>query len=132
MEGKKIIVDGSNVAYLERSSNGDPKIGNIVAVRKALTSKGYDPIIVVDANLRYEIDDQHQLEALLDRQEIRQAPADTDADYFVLELADRYDSQVVSNDQYERYAEHYPWVEERRVPLMIIEGQVEFYGPKLK
>jgi hypothetical protein len=130
--GKKIVVDGSNIAYVERSSNGDPRISNIVAVRKALMSKGYDPIIVVDANLRYEIDDPHQLESLLDRQEIRQAPAETDADYFVLELAKRYNSQIVSNDQFERYKNHYSWIEERRVPLMIVEGQVEFYGPKLK
>jgi len=130
--GKKIVVDGSNIAYVERSSNGDPRISNIVAVRKALVSKGYDPIIIVDANLRYEIDDPRQLEALLDRQEIRQAPAETDADYFVLELAKRYNSQVVSNDQFERYKELYSWIEQRRVPLMIVEEQVEFYGPKLK
>jgi hypothetical protein len=130
--GQKIVVDGSNIAYIERSSNGDPKIGNIVAVRKALMSKGYDPIIVVDADLRHEIDDPRQLESLLDRQEIRQAPAETDADYFVLELAKRYNSQVVSNALFERYKNHYSWIEDRRVPLMIVEGEVEFYGPKLK
>jgi nicotinamide riboside kinase len=130
--GKKIVVDGSNIAYVERSSNGDPRISNIIVVRKALVNKGYDPIIIVDANLRYEIDDPRQLEALLDRQEIRQAPAETDADYFVLELAKRYNSQVISNDQFERYKNHYSWIEQRRVPLMIVEGQVEFYGPKLK
>lgn len=132
MVGRKIVVDGSNVAYVERSSNGDPKIGNIVVVCKELCGKGYDPIVVVDADLRNEIDDPCQLGTLLDRQEIRQAPADTDVAYFVLELAERYDCQIISNDQFKQHRKYYPWIERRRVPLMIIEGRVEFYGPKLQ
>ncbi|HBY96831.1 MAG: hypothetical protein M5U01_33540 [Ardenticatenaceae bacterium] len=59
-------------------------------------------------------------------------PAETDADYFVLETAGREEALVVSNDQFEPYQDRFPWIEQRRVPLMIINGEVELYKPKLE
>jgi hypothetical protein len=129
---KVIVVDGSNVAYEERSRQGQPKISNLVAVRKALQSKGYEPIIIVDAALRHQVDDPDQLEALFDSKTIQQAPADTDADYFVLAVADEHDAQVVSNDLFKPYHDRFPWIQDRRIPLMIVEGLVEFYEPRLE
>lgn len=127
-----IVVDGANVAYAEQSKEGKPKVSNLVAVRRALEEKGYTSVILIDASLRHQIDDPDQLEALMDDQVIRQAPAGTDADYFVLETADELDARVVSNDQFERYRDQYPWIRERRVPLMIVRGQVQLYEPKLE
>lgn len=124
---KLIVVDGANVAYIELSSHGDPKVSNLVAVRRALQEKGYEPVIIVDASLRHKIDDPEQLEALLDKQELRQAPAGTDADYFVMEIAKEYDARIVSNDEFQSYQEEYPWIKERRVPLMIVDNHVELY-----
>ncbi len=129
---KVIVVDAANVAYSERSKQGKPKVSNLVAVRRALEQKGYDPIIIADASLRYEVDDPDQLEALIDDQVIRQVPAETDADYFILETAEQHNAQVVSNDQFEPYRDKYPWIDQRRVPLMIVQGHVELYEPKLK
>ncbi len=127
-----IVVDGANVAYLERSKQGKPKISNLVAVRRTLEQKGYDPIIIVDASLKYDVDDPDQLEALIDDQVVRQAPAETEADYFILETAEQQDAQVISNDQFERYRDRYPWIVHRRVPLMIIDGQVQLYRQQLE
>ena len=82
------VVDGANIAYAERSEKGDSKISNLLAVRATLEQKGYETVMIVDASLLYEIDDRPQLEALIDSQAIRQAPAKTDSDYFVIEVAE--------------------------------------------
>jgi hypothetical protein len=126
-----IVVDGANVAYAERSRDGEPKVSNMVAVQQELKRRGYEPIIIIDASLRYEIDDPDQLEGLLDRQAFRQAPAGTDADYFILRTAEQQEARIVSNDEYEQYQEDYPWIERRRVPFMIVEGQVQLYEKDL-
>lgn len=128
---KVAIVDGGNVAYIEQSDKGQPKVSNITAVRQALEERGYQPIIIVDASTRHQVDDPEQLEHLIEEQIVRQAPADTDADYFVLKIADQMKAVVVSNDEYREFQHKYPWIEERRVPLMIVNGRVEFYREKV-
>jgi hypothetical protein len=127
-----IVVDGANVAYIEESKEGDPKVSNLVAVREALEAKGYEPVIIVDASLRHQVDDPDQLEALIEDQKIRQAPAGTDADYFILQFAEQKDALVVSNDEFEQYQDQFPWIEQRRVPLMIVHGDVQLYGNDLE
>ena len=126
------VLDGSNIAYTELSANGDPKVSNIVAVCRDLRDRGYRPVVIVDASLRHEIDDPDQLEALLDDQDVRQAPAGTQADYFVLEVADELGALVISNDGFDEYREQYPWIDERRVPLMIVGGEVMLHEPSLR
>lgn len=51
----------------------------------------------------------------------------TDADDFILQFAEKYDAPVVSNDEFESFADQHPWIEERRLPLMIVNGDVEIY-----
>jgi hypothetical protein len=131
MKTNKVVVDGANVAYAEVSRAGDPQVSNLVAIRRVLEDKGFEPIVIVDASLRHEVDDARQLEALFDEPTFRQAPAGADADYFILETAHRLDAYVLSNDEFEEYSDRYPWIRERRVPLMIIQGEVELYEPKL-
>jgi hypothetical protein len=127
-----IVVDGANVAYIEESKGGEPKVSNLVAVRQALEKRGYEPVIIVDASLRHQVDDPDQLEALIEDQKIRQAPAGTDADYFILQFAEQKDALVVSNDEFEQYQDQFPWIEQRRVPLMIVHGDVQLYGNDLE
>ncbi len=131
MASQQIIVDGTNVAYAELSEAGNPQVSNLVAMCQTLEHKGYHPTLIVEASLRHTVDDPEQLEALLDDRRYRQAPAGTDADYFVLETADRLQAQVVSNDEFEEHRDRYPWIPERRVPFMIVQGQVELYQDKL-
>jgi len=122
------VVDGANVAH-SAPSGGEPKLSNIVGMRKALVDQGYDPVIVVDAALRHEIDDPEQLEGLLNSEKIHQAPAGTNADYFVLEIADENDGVVISNDLFEDYEDEYPWIAKRRIPFMIVRDEVHLYEP---
>lgn len=116
MSKRIAVIDRANIAYIEKSQKGDPKIANMLAVRDALTSKGYQPLIIVDASLVDEIDDRPRLEQLIEDQVIRQAPAETDADYFVIEMSEEHDAPIISNDLYNSYQKDHPWIERRRVP----------------
>lgn len=129
---RQIVIDGSNVAHEENSQEGKPKIANLLNLERELKERGYDPITIVDARLFHIIDDPDQLDALIKKNEIDQAPAGTEADYWVLETAERHNAQVISNDRFDEYQEQYPWIRERRVPFMIVEGHVELYEPALK
>jgi len=127
-----VVVDGSNIAFEEQSKAGAPRIANIKAVISAIEDRGYEPIVIIDAALRHKIDDPDQLESMIDAKRIRQAPAGTDADFFVLETAAQLDAPVVSTDVYKPYQDKYPWIGQRRIPLMIIKGTVEFYDNMLE
>ena len=127
-EAKEVVViDGANVAYEERSAGGKPKLSNLLRVRGELEERGLEAVIIVDASLKYDIDDQSQLETLIQSQQVRQVPAGTDADYFIIQFAHELDALIVTNDRYRDYAEQYPWVSERRLPYMIVKGEVVLY-----
>ncbi len=70
------------------------------------------------------------MEALIESQHIRQVPAGTDADYFIIQLADQFGARVVTNDRYKDYVEQYPWISDRRLPYMIVKGEVHLYDPE--
>ena len=126
--GKNVVViDGANVAYEERSAGGKPKFSNLLKVRRELEEKGFEPVILVDASLKYDIDDSEQLEKLIQSQQVRQVPAGTDADYFIIQFAQELDALIVTNDRYRDYAGQYPWIAERRLPYMIVKGEVVLY-----
>jgi hypothetical protein len=122
-----IVVDGANVAYEDKTRDGRPKLENILAVRQQLVQLGYRPIVIVDAALWHTIDQSKRLDQLIQEGEILQAPADTDADYFVLKTAELENAKIVTNDLYADHRAEFPDVQERRVPLMIVDGMVELY-----
>ena len=126
--GKRmVVIDGANVAYEERSAGGKPKFSNLLKVRRELEEKGFEPVILVDASLKYDIDDQEQLENLIRSQQVRQVPAGTDADFFIIQFSQELDALIVTNDRYKDYADQHPWVPERRLPYMIVKGEVVLY-----
>jgi hypothetical protein len=126
--GKNVVViDGANVAYEERSAGGKPKLSNLLKVRGEIEERGFEAVIIVDASLKYDIDDQEQLETLIQSQQVRQVPAGTDADYFIIQFAHELDAVIVTNDRYKDYAAQYPWIPDRRLPYMIVKGEVVLY-----
>jgi hypothetical protein len=123
------VVDGSNVALEEKTNDGKPKMENIARMRRALEIQGYRPIIITDARLKYDIDDKTQYERLEGEGIIHQAPAGTQADYFILTTAQIENGIVISNDQFHEWVSEFPWVEGRRIPFMIVDGNVEIHCP---
>jgi hypothetical protein len=120
---KKIaLVDGSNVAHSDEG--GRAKIENILLICEKLAEDGLQPIVVVDAALRHQIDDEDRYEELVTKGEIRQAPAGTDADYFILSFARELDASIVSNDRFRDHQKSFPEARERVIRFMIVEGEV--------
>jgi hypothetical protein len=120
--GPVVLVDGSNVAH---SSEGEqPRLANIVAVCDKLREDGYDPVVVVDAALRHQIDDRANYERMVDDGRIKQAPAGTDADYFILSFARELDASVVSNDRFRDRLKSFPDAARRLIRYMVVKGEV--------
>ena len=118
----RAIVDGSNVAH---SGEGDVgQLRDIVAVREKLAAEGYEPIVIVDAALRHRIDDPAGYERMVNDGELRQAPAGTDADYFILSFARDMDGVVVSNDRFKDRLKSFPELRRRIVRYMVVDGDV--------
>lgn len=121
---KVAIVDGSNVAH---SSEGDRALlQNIRLVCEKLVEEGYEPIVVADAALRHQIDDQPAFEQMVDDGKIRQAPAGTDADYFILCFAREFAASVVSNDRFKDRQQAFPEARDNVIRYMIVNGEVVF------
>ena len=119
-----VLVDGSNVAH---STEGDQaQLSNILAVRDKLAEEGLEPVIVVDAALRHQIDDPKKYEQLVDEGVVRQAPAGTDADYFILSFARELDARIVSNDRFRDRLKQFPDVQDRLIRYMIVDHEVVF------
>ena len=95
------VVDASNVAWhgQEMLSSPKPRMGQIVAVRKALRERGYFPIILVgDANLPFVVDEPAIARKMVADHEITLVPSGTDADEYILREAQRLGAPVVTND----------------------------------
>lgn len=117
-----VLVDGSNVAH---STEGEQALlGNIVAVRQKLCEEGLEPVVVVDAALRHQIDDPAGYEQLVDQGVLRQAPAGTDADYFILSFARELDARIVSNDRFRDRMKDFPDAADRLIRYMIVGKEV--------
>lgn len=120
----KVLVDGSNVAH---SSEGEKaRLRNIELVVAKLEEEGLEPIVVADAALRHQIDRAQEYEQRIDDGEIRQAPAGTDADWFILSFARELDAYIVSNDRFRDRQEAFPDARERMIRYMIVEDEVVF------
>jgi Zc3h12a-like Ribonuclease NYN domain len=121
-ESNVVIVDGSNVAH---STEGEkPRIANVVAVRDKLKEEGLEPIVMADAALRHQIDDSTQYEQMVESGAIRQVPAGTDADYFILSFARELNATIVSNDRFRDRLSQFPEARDRVIRFMIVNHEV--------
>lgn len=120
--GALVLVDGSNVAH---SSEGEQaRLSNITAVCDKLREEGYEPLVLVDAALRHQIDDRAAYERMVEQGMIRQAPAGTDADYFILSFARELDASIVSNDRFRDRQKSFPDAAKRLIKYMVVKGEV--------
>jgi hypothetical protein len=118
---RRAIVDASNVAH---AGEQGARLATLLAVRDELRDEGFDPILVADAALRHQIDDKAGYEALVESGELRQAPAGTDADYFILKFAQELDAMVVSNDRFRDGGRLADAAKKRQIRFMVLAGEV--------
>jgi hypothetical protein len=128
-----IIADAANVAFTNRDKpDVKGSVEQIHQMKKALEELGFRPIFIADASLRHHIDDQQRLERMQHAGDVLQAPAGTEADYFILSYAHQEGVAIVSNDTFNDRSEDFPEAWDRRVPFMIVEGEVILERDKLE
>jgi hypothetical protein len=115
-------VDASNVAHA--TEGGEARLANIQAVQEKLREEGFEPLIVADAALRHRIDDKQGYEKLVDGGLVHQAPAGTDADYFILSFAREMDARILTNDRFRDRAQEFREERDRIIRFMIVDGEV--------
>jgi hypothetical protein len=106
---RNVVVDGANVAFY-LTPNGVPKIANLQRAIHSLVSAGLKPVVVVSSALKYKIDNEQQLRAMIDEGIVVEAPRGTDDDLKIIQLADRQNADIVSNDRFLDWINRYPWV----------------------
>ena len=97
---RRVLVDGSNVAWAGRSGETRADLDQVLAVRQKLFEAGYFPVVVLaDASLPWQVRDPQRLDAWLLRGEITLVDSRTDADHTLWREARRLDCPVVTNDR---------------------------------
>jgi len=118
----KVLVDASNVAHA--TEGGEAKLRNIRLVIDKLREENLEPLIVADAALRHQIDERAEYERMIDDGIVHQAPAGTDADFFILSFAREMDARILSNDRFRDRAEQFAAERERLIRYMIVNDEV--------
>lgn len=141
---KFVVIDGSNVAWGHGSKKmGDkPSAQNIRLVAESLKDKGFKEIVaIVGASLRHSIEDKQIFNELKKEGILLEAPAETDADSFIIKYTKRKNAFVVSNDAFRDWKEKDSWIDENidrlRIRFLIKGKDVIFYEdldkiPKVK
>ncbi len=123
-DSKTVVVDGSNVAWEEINSEGKPKVNNIKRIVELLSSAGFEEIIVLaDASLRHQIDNPKELKRLVKLGLVKYLPAKVKGDQLLLRLAEEKDAYILTNDLFKEYRDIYNWIDKRRIPFTIINGE---------
>lgn len=125
--GKRVVVDGSLVIRY----GGEPRLANLKLVIGELKRRGYSPLTYLDATTRWllEGNERDELEQMIKRGEVKQAPPGTEADYWMLRLLEREpDWLLLSNDLFRDYAEIFSCVRNvnRFIRFMIEGDRVQF------
>ena len=107
-----IVVDGTNIAYY-LTNDGVPRVANLVHAHHSLVKAGLKPVIVISSALKYKIDSEQQLRAMINDSIVIEAPRGTDDDLKIIQLADRQNADIVSNDRFLNWIDRYPWIPSR-------------------
>jgi hypothetical protein len=118
------VIDAGNILHSERPRQGKLSVKNIFAVIAAVGASGREPIVIVDAAAFSPVCEVEELETLLGSSSVITVPPGFDADWLVLETAQKHDAIVVSNNTYVDYQVEYPWVELCRLPVAVKDGDV--------
>jgi hypothetical protein len=109
---RTLVVDGNNVAY-SLSPQGRPKAQNLSLAYQSLTGAGYNPVFVISAALVHKIDNPGTLSAFMLTANVDEAPRGTNDDSRIIQLAKKFDADIVSNDRFLDWIDRYPWISSR-------------------
>jgi len=126
----QVYIDGNNVAYTNFTKDSKPLLSNIINLISHLIEEiGFlrnNIICICDPSLRYHIDKPLEFKMLVKEGIIHEAPKV--ADEMILNFALKHEfCFIISNDRFKEYIDQLPskqWLEERRVPFMIIGDNI--------
>lgn len=115
LQERKVVVDGSNVAYNSQQGKSDckpvPLIANITRMVNALKEKGFTEITVIsDASLVHRVADRELLPELEKQVLYFQAPAESSADAYMIDYVKACRCLLVSNDVFRDWKLKDPWI----------------------
>lgn len=104
--GERILVDGSNFI---RSSVGAE---GLQALLGALKNSGRSPLVVFDAATPWRVDEPGKLliKRLVDAGEATIVPGGSQADDYLLLMAEKSGGEIVSNDLFRDKLDRHPWL----------------------
>ncbi len=106
-EKAMLAVDLTNILNLDRDDNGKIKVENVLNLYNAVVELGYEPHMIADASMRHHLNSDEQYEDLKEKKIIRQSPAGTKADEWILEVAKCEHCKFLSNDLYRDYRKEF-------------------------
>jgi len=131
-----VVIDGSNVAHNSQcEKDAKPSMQNIITLCSFLKAKGFSDIsVIVDASLKYKIEDGDKLPTLKELATYIIAPKETSADMFIIDMVKQTHCLLVSNDTFREWKKSDPWIATNvdfyRLTFMITNEKV--YMPDLK
>lgn len=129
-DGRRAVVDGSNVAFWERNSDA-PGLEPVRAVVDFLRAEGVEPLVVFDASIGHRTIGRHLRKAdmrrALGRVRCEIVPAGTVADRRIIALASEMSAVIVTNDLFRDHADSRPIPKRRGFCL---GGVVELTEPR--
>ena len=127
-QSNRVVEDGTNVIYWD----GDADLHSLILVTDALSKRGLEPMIFLDASTRHHLQDpsldQHAFaDALgLPPAQITICPAGTEADAFIGKYAKSEGLPIVSNDRFGDRAQQAKGI--KRIKGVVTDGKVVFEG----
>lgn len=116
----KMIIDASNIAHHQNKAI----MKRIIEAIKAVKKLGFKPIVVADASLKHKIDDEEKYKEYIKRGVIKEVPAGTNADHYILKLAEEEDAKILSNDNFREFRDEFKNIDSRRVPYTFENNKI--------
>lgn len=121
---KNLVIDGSNVLHW---NDNEPNIGILRQTVRQVTSAGFTPGVIFDANVGYKIGKRYLDDADMARllglpvDQVLVVPKGVVADQYILKAARDLGAGIVTNDRYRDWAGEFPEVAR---PGFLINGSV--------
>lgn len=112
IQDRKVVIDGSNVAHNSRgNANSKATFSNILFMIEDLKKRGFTEITIMsDASLKHKVSDKEKLEEIKAQCEYLEAPAEIQADIFIIKYVKMHHCLLVSNDIFREWKNQDPWV----------------------
>lgn len=121
------IIDGSSVAFEEKTEDHKAKLNNLELLERKLQTlriKNYK--IFCDTSLRHNIDNPRIYQQLVDNNDIIEIPVGTPAEKFLLEYAKKKDGYIITNDDYRKFYDEFgeEWITQREITFAISNNEI--------